>query len=84
MVFHAMHKLCVLYAWSFGNSQGIVQPYGPIQARQHCFLCTPQYIFEHGGNIHYGIKCLKKDSSITLADAVMGTYNVAEMLFWTQ
>jgi hypothetical protein len=48
---------------------------------EDCFLCTPQYIFEHGGNIHYGIKCLKKDSSITLADAVMGTYNVAEMLF---
>ena len=86
MVFHAMHKLCVLYAWSFGKSQGIVQTsdqfkHADIGFVEDCFLCTPQYIFKDGGNIHYGIKCLKKDSSITLADAVMGTHNVAEMLF---
>ena len=33
---------------------------------EDCFLCTPQYIFQEGGNINYGIKCLKKDSLITL------------------
>jgi hypothetical protein len=48
---------------------------------EDCFLFTPQYIFEDGGNIHYDIKLLKNDSSITLADAIMGTQNVAEMLF---
>jgi hypothetical protein len=48
---------------------------------EDCFLCTPQYIFEDRGNIHYAIKCLKNDSSTTLADAIMGTQNVAEMLF---
>ena len=48
---------------------------------EDCFLCTPQYIFREGGHINYGIKCLKKDSTITLADAVKGTQNVAEMLF---
>ena len=48
---------------------------------ENCFLCTPQYIFEHGGHIYYGIKCLNKNSIMTLADALMGTQNIAEMLF---
>jgi hypothetical protein len=48
---------------------------------ENCFLCTPQYIFEHGRHIYYGIKCLNKNSIMTLADALMGTQNIAEMLF---